>query len=804
MFLYPALIAGFAFVAVPLLVHLINMLRHQRRRWAAMDFLLSSYRKQKRWLRLRQFLLLLCRIAVAATLVAMLCGWTGGRQILDLLGGRTTHHVFILDDSYSMGDTSGGGETSAYRKAIGALEQLTQRLVASDGNHQLTVMRASRASLAAKAGSASGDAAADLAAQTLATDSSLIARVVSTDASAIRTDLVAALELAGEMASSTPSDDAMVYIASDFRSLDWATPDRLAEAMQSFSRDDVSIRMIDCASQPQRNLAVTSLEPVQDVWVAGVPVVVRASVKNYSSAAATNVSLSCRVVRYGDSVVEAIPGENFSGEVDSLPSLVFESVPPGGEVTKSFQVFVSETGTHAIEVRLPSDALAVDNVRACTLPLTDVEKVLVIDSDSQESNAYTLSAVLDPGSQVRIGAVPDIKPPGYLRSVTAEMLSSYRAVYLIDLPELNETAAIALEDYVRRGGGLAWFLGENVSAPTYNDRLWSNGRSLLPRPLDAILELPPGGSARSGDVLFGDRDTLLEPLLSAGDAILSLIGLEKSWKLQSPEVQDDDSLVPYRTVLKRRDGSPLVTQHELDSGTVVTVLTGLESGWTNWTGDPTFVPFLLLTNARLWSGASAETSRRITDSIEKRLSIREYFPEVKLISPASTPPRVVLEWVAESENEDTSVLRIDPVERLIESEANVDDLLRPGVYEWSMLKADGGGRVVPEVATIDNGEGDLARVGSNDVRQALLPIEVDFLTSEDWGQQNSFAGTSSVGLMLLALLGLLLAAEQALAYWASYHTGQTDRSTVSGRNSSASIGSTFGLSARPHVGRSES
>ena len=86
MFLYPALLAGFAFVAVPLLVHLINMLRHRRRRWAAMDFLLVSYRKQRKWLRLRQLLLLLTRLAVAAVLVMMLCGWTGGRQILGVLG----------------------------------------------------------------------------------------------------------------------------------------------------------------------------------------------------------------------------------------------------------------------------------------------------------------------------------------------------------------------------------------------------------------------------------------------------------------------------------------------------------------------------------------------------------------------------------------------------------------------------------------------------------------------------------------------------------------------------------------------
>ena len=64
-----------------------------------MDFLLASYRKQKKWIRLRQLLLLLSRMAVAALLISMLCGWTGGGQILGVLVGRTTHHLVILDDS---------------------------------------------------------------------------------------------------------------------------------------------------------------------------------------------------------------------------------------------------------------------------------------------------------------------------------------------------------------------------------------------------------------------------------------------------------------------------------------------------------------------------------------------------------------------------------------------------------------------------------------------------------------------------------------------------------------------------------
>ena len=127
---------------MPLLVHLINMLRHRRQRWAAMDFLLASYRKQKKWIRLRQLLLLLSRLAVAAVLIALLCGWTGGGQMLGSIGGITTHHVVVLDDSYSMGDKSIGANArrtfptnsdsanpginvvTAYQRSLQALQDL--------------------------------------------------------------------------------------------------------------------------------------------------------------------------------------------------------------------------------------------------------------------------------------------------------------------------------------------------------------------------------------------------------------------------------------------------------------------------------------------------------------------------------------------------------------------------------------------------------------------------------------------------------------------------------------------------------
>ena len=58
-------------ILLPILIHLINMMRHRRVKWAAMEFLLQSYKKQRNWIWLKQLLLLLSRIAALLLLLMM-------------------------------------------------------------------------------------------------------------------------------------------------------------------------------------------------------------------------------------------------------------------------------------------------------------------------------------------------------------------------------------------------------------------------------------------------------------------------------------------------------------------------------------------------------------------------------------------------------------------------------------------------------------------------------------------------------------------------------------------------------------
>ncbi len=63
LFLNPAnMVIGGALISSPIIIHLINRMRFKRLRWAAMEFLLKSQKRNRRRLIIEQLILLALRI----------------------------------------------------------------------------------------------------------------------------------------------------------------------------------------------------------------------------------------------------------------------------------------------------------------------------------------------------------------------------------------------------------------------------------------------------------------------------------------------------------------------------------------------------------------------------------------------------------------------------------------------------------------------------------------------------------------------------------------------------------------------
>src|SRR5437867_1410860 len=94
--------AGGALISAPVIIHLINRLRFKRLRWAAMEFLLKSQKRNRRRLIIEQLILLMLRcllVVLTALLVLRFVGFSlAGFVQQDSL------HVVLIDDTPSMMD----------------------------------------------------------------------------------------------------------------------------------------------------------------------------------------------------------------------------------------------------------------------------------------------------------------------------------------------------------------------------------------------------------------------------------------------------------------------------------------------------------------------------------------------------------------------------------------------------------------------------------------------------------------------------------------------------------------------------
>src|SRR5262245_8812516 len=162
-FVHQALTWGILLALVPLLIHLINMMRHRRVHWAAMEFLLASYKKHRKWIWLKQLLLLLARMAAIVLAVAMLAQLKTRDQWLAIFGGRVTHHYIVIDDSYSMSDRVAGESAMDAAKRVAAA--IVGRATQEDSAQKLTLIRYSQARGAAASDEATGEQAADFNAE---------------------------------------------------------------------------------------------------------------------------------------------------------------------------------------------------------------------------------------------------------------------------------------------------------------------------------------------------------------------------------------------------------------------------------------------------------------------------------------------------------------------------------------------------------------------------------------------------------------------------------------------------------------
>ena len=721
-FLHPALLWGLTLVGVPVLIHLINMFRHRRVSWAAMEFLLESQRRSRRWIILRQLLLLLLRMLAVAAVVLIVARPRISDRLGAVLGSGKVHHVVLLDDSFSMSDRR--GETSALDRAKAAVQRIASAAVEGEAMSAFTLLRFSKAAQRSGATPDFLEETVDAGFGTRLTE-----RLKQIEATKLDVGPADAMAAINDLLDPPDDESRVVYILSDFRRRQWSDAESLRGALKKLASESVQVHLVACVERQNANLAVTGLAPLPSVRVAGVPMFIEVSVRNFGRETARNVVVA------------------LEEDGHPRPSVLIETIEPGEQQSRRFSVSFPTAGQHELVARLPDDAVAADNARYAVVDVDTSVPVLLVDGGATTNDARFLATALAPGGIGRTGVVPEIVSPAALGR---QPLERFHAIFICNVAGLSPTAIEALESYLSAGGGVAFFLGPLTQPARYNEQLYRDGQGLFPVPLGAAVDLFVDRLEKTPDiepadhpvfrVFQGQRNDFLRAV-----AVGRYFSVPGGWK-PTPEV---------RVIARLRNGAPLAVEKRRGDGRVVAFLTTAAPTWNNWSRNPSFVVAMLELNSYLATAGDAPASYRVGQPLELLLEAASYEPHVRF-------------EYRNGETRKTTSVDANAIDRAT-LQATLSETPEPGIYVARLVRSDAQPEVRSFAFNVVADEGDMAFLDRQQLSAELDGVPYEYHRADDPGLLEQELSGAELGPLLVVLLVLALLGEQALAYVASYH-----------------------------------
>jgi hypothetical protein len=724
-------------IGVPLLIHLINLRRHRRVEWAAMEFLLESQKRNKKWIVLKQLLLLLMRTAAIALVVFMLAGpvirsgWAG------LFGRGVTHHLILLDDSYSMSDR--WDETSALDEAKRAVARILEQAREQTDNQIVTILRFSEARrLAAGAGPEIDRRPLDAQFQ-----SELEKILGQLNASESNAGPVEAIQAATRLPEPTIDETRIAYLVTDFRRPQWEERAQLRQLIGRLRERVGKLLFVQSVYDERPNLAITRLAPEAGIRAAGVETWMELTVANYSDAPASAVTVA------------------IEQDGARLPAVEIDEIPAGEEATRRFRVTFPDAGAHQLTASLEGDAVETDNTRYFAAEIPAAFPVLVIDASAEGDDGRYLSTALDPGGRKAAGWVPQVEPASFLRR--HEELANFAVICLLDVPRLDEAEVAALEAYVRAGGGLALFLGGQTQRAFYNEQLYRDGEGLLPAPLGVPSQLLRDSRDPTADVQVTDHP-VFRVFAGQRNSFLAVAKVNFYYALD-PEWSPPDS-GDVNVIARLRNGAPLSIERKLGAGRAMVHLCKLSPQptdlgvWSNWSVNPVFPVF-----ANELVGYLSASRRRfdvhgVDEPVQISLSEADYQPEVRIRPPGVT---------------ESAAATIVPAAKDGEYVIDAPGKPQSGVWEFELKTRDGKPETRYAAVNVAPGEGELDILDEQELAERLRGVDYQYsLASEFSESADDLAGFRLGDALLYTLAGVLII-EQLFAVSASYHPGAERR-----------------------------
>jgi hypothetical protein len=549
-FLSPLFLIGLLSAAIPLIIHLSRSRRTKKMRFSTTRFFTDQFLRSYRMSRLKELLLLACRMALCALFAMALARPLFLPKGQSLLIGQSRSLVLVIDNSASMGYVEDGVTMLDRAKAVA--RELIDGLRPGD---TASVILAGRRATGLEV--LFPEPTPDLG--------DVLQAINSLKVSTVGGDLTGALVRAEALALSSTAQSKEVYLLSDLQKPDWGSPgDEIAPRPDS----EVLLFIVCIRPKTPENAALTAVQYSASRPMVGVPFSLRPHVRvqgdRFPSA---NVQLYVDGQKVGERRVEKLQSGRWA-------------------VPRFYHTFTTG-GWHSGYVEVQDDTFPADNRRYFAFEVLDSIKVLAVNGAPSQvprlDELFFLKTALTASVEGKSSIQVDVTSPA---AVANQDLGGYPLVILANVEALSEAAVQKLESFVDGGGSLLIFLGDKINSTFYNQTFAAPTRlhgGLLP---GRLLELD-GNPANEGNLLFVSDVDFGHPALSVFQdpkfASLASIHFKALWK-----VDPGPSSVPMRV----SSGSPLLCEKAFGKGHVLLFTSTCDRDWTNFPVRPAYLPWI--------------------------------------------------------------------------------------------------------------------------------------------------------------------------------------------------------------------
>jgi hypothetical protein len=549
-FIQIGFLGALAALTIPVIIHLVFRQRAKKVELGTLRFLRVVLEHNARRRRVMRWLLLMLRLACVGLLAFL---FARPYLLASRAAGEKQTVVVLIDQSATMELKQQDG-TRSIEKAVAIVKDL---LAKAGENSRFEIAFFDHAIHPLFEPAAETDRAKPRDPGRF----ELLKRLVAPEACYGGTDYGVALEWARDTLAKAPPGPRVLHVVTDLQQsgLAWSEVDELPE--------DVTSHLHDLGRSAVSNLAVTEARP-ERVWLRpDEQTSLHVTVYNGSPFTATDLPLTLKLSGGGREITLR---EQMKIEPGTLESKRFDLPPLGDGLWQ---------GTVSIETE---DDLPADNVRHVSLLASKPYQVLLIDGRASTSpvlsSTYFLESALRLAPAGQLYSASPFEPRVIEPGSRLPDLEKFDVVVLSDLADFDHADARAVADFVKAGGGLLVFTGENMTAEN-TATLAAAGLTVgqiqgIQHATDLPIRLTTWDSKHPIFVPFSD------PQL--GD--LNRLSFTACTKIAP--VMDAAVLARYR------GGLPAVLERRVGKGSVVWFCSTCDRRWSDWTRSRLYLPLV--------------------------------------------------------------------------------------------------------------------------------------------------------------------------------------------------------------------